>query len=135
MRPQQYAQNMIDYLYEDGDTDRVLFGQIIGIVSYDQDDRPRDKAPNGRIEDAINIAQYLVASGDFSIGRTAKDEYGNVSQDDYQKGFDDFVKCARNLFSREGIDSIDLHSGIWLRKLKIGKKAPVINERIASYIN
>jgi hypothetical protein len=72
----QYAGEMLDYLYNDGDIDIIFFGQILGVVSYDDEDKPFAKSKKQRLDDAIKLAVYLLESNDFSMGEMIKPKTG-----------------------------------------------------------
>lgn len=126
----QYASDMLKYLYEEGDRDLIFFGQILGVVSYDENDNLFRKTPERRLSDAIKLVNYLISLGDFDIGRTLKQKDGEYINVLYKNGLSEFLINANELFSKNGIDDIDLNSGIWLKKLHIGQSISRIPNEI-----
>lgn len=134
MTDPQYAIDMLDYLYEEGDRDLIFFGQILGVVSYDRNDRLFDKTPERRIADAIKLVDYLISSGDFKAGQTQKQQDGSYTHIFFQNELHEFGMNANVMFSQNGIDDVDLNSGIWLKKVRIGQSVSAIpNEILALF--
>ncbi len=126
----QYASDMLNYLYEEGDRDLIFFGQILGVVSYDENDNLFSKTSERRFNDAIKLVNYLISLGDFDIGRTLKQKDGTYINVIYNNGLSEFLLNANELFSKNGIDDMDLNSGIWLKKLHIGQSKSRIPNKI-----
>ncbi|MEC4720259.1 hypothetical protein RY831_13940 [Noviherbaspirillum sp. CPCC 100848] len=130
MKNPQYVIDMVDYLYEEGDRDLIFFGQILGVVSYDENDNPFDKTPEKRMSDAIKLANYLISSDDFCLGKTVKQQDETYQYRVYEEGFQKFCEDVTRAFSSNGIDDVDLNAGIWLKKLKIGQRRTAIPREI-----
>ncbi len=113
----QYATDTLDYLYEDGTRDLIFFGQILGVVSYDNDDILFDKTNEERISDALKFARYLISLNDFDVGQMKKQLDDTLVYTPFSKGFEELYLTANNLFKKNGIDDSDLNLGIRLRKL------------------
>ncbi|RXZ36329.1 hypothetical protein D9O50_07255 [Oxalobacteraceae bacterium CAVE-383] len=125
MTNSEYAVDMLNYFYEEGDRDLIFFGQILGAVSYDDEDRLFDKTPEQRMTDAIKLVNYLISLGDFDVGRTIEQD-GTCTYSFYKNGFQEFCVAANEMFSKNGIDNINLHAEIWLKKIHVGLPAPTI---------
>jgi len=123
----QYSTDMIDYLYEDGDRDYVLFGQIISIVSYDREDHPFNKTDKQILIDSINLTKYLVSTGDFNIGKTIKTSDNNFSY--IILNMDDFIKQVEQEFKKSGVKG-EIHYVFWLKKLNKNKRTLDIPDSI-----
>jgi len=130
--PKQRANDIVNYLYEEGDIDLTYFGHILGMVSADQDDIPFDKTPEQRLADAITLVEFLVCSGDFYIGHTLGKEDGKYIDAPLSGGLEQFKIEAMDFFEREGIDSDNLIIFSWVKKVNIGKKPQDIPERIVA---
>lgn len=118
----EYAKNMIDYIYEEGERDYIFFGQLLGMVSYDFDDISLRKNDSERIGDAISLASYLIFSGGFNSGRTINCREGFFEYKFFLDGIDGLKREVILKFKQNGIDDIDLNYGIWLRKTNLGQE-------------
>lgn len=123
----EYATTMLSHLYEEGDRDMIFFGQILGMVSYDNDDRLFSKTPEKRLDDAFKLVKYLIQSRDFHVGKTIKKCNETCSLISYGSGFEEFYVDAMKMFLHNGINDVDLNSALWLRKNHIGQPLPVIS--------
>lgn len=121
-----YAVDMMSYLYDEGDRDFILFGEILGMVSYDRDDQPFSKSDERRMFDALKLVDFLVQLGDFCVGHTQRRPDDSFVDNVYGQGFEGFRADASEIFFRDGIDGINLNSGLWLKKVKSGKPCPEI---------
>jgi hypothetical protein len=126
MRNSEYCQKMLQYIYGEGDVDIIFFGQIIGVVSYDENDFPFGKTPSKRFDDGIALVNYLVSIGDFFLGENRKIDGDGVIGEICSGGFQRFFEVANSFFLRGGIDDVDLNSGIWLKKAQVGKLPPQV---------
>jgi hypothetical protein len=126
----EYAKTMVDHLYDEGDRDIIFFGFIIGVVSFDREDAPYDKSEADRFNHALRLASFLLSDGDFSPGKSIRQENGNFRKTLYEGGFEEFRQDLENLFGGGGIDNIDLLAGPWLVKNNIGKSAPSLSDSI-----
>jgi len=73
----------------------------------------------------------LISEGDFSPGKSIRQENGNFRKILYEGGFEEFRQDLENLFGGCGIDNIDLVAGPWLIKNNIGKSAPPVPNSIS----
>jgi hypothetical protein len=130
MTNSQYAFDMLDYLYEEGDRDLIFFGQILGMVSYDRNDNLVDKSPEKRIADAIKLVEYLISDGGFEAGQTVKRQDGTFVYDLYQGGLREFCMHVNEMYAQYGIDGVDLNSAIWLKKSQPGRPESTVPPEI-----
>ncbi|WP_088750029.1 hypothetical protein [Herbaspirillum robiniae] len=130
MDDKEYALEMIDGLYEEGDVDLIFFSQIIGIVSYDVNDHPFDKSDKKRMADALLLLRYLISNGDFFAGETVFLPEDKCEYRAYGGTLNDFCESLAMFFEKNGIDDIELKTKFWLRKIKIGKKMGCVPEEI-----
>lgn len=124
MRNSKYCQKMLQYIYNEGDIDIIFFGQIIGVVSFDENDLSFGKAPLKRLADGLALVNYLVSIGDFFLGENRRLAGGGIVCEICSDGFQRFSELANSFFLRGGIDDVDLNSGIWLKKNQVGKLPP-----------
>ena len=127
----EYARTMVDYLYDEGDRDIIFFGFIIGVVSFDREDAPYEKSEADRFDHALRLASFLISEGDFSPGKSIRQENGKFRETLYEGGFEEFRHDVENLFGGGGIDNIDLVAGPWMVKNNIGKSAPSVPDCIS----
>ena len=125
-----YVNDLIDYLYEEGNKDLISFGQLLGIVTYDQNDDSFGKKPIQRLEDALLLASFLVNSGDFDCVVYTKNPDSTFCLSSIADGVQGLAFLTRKRFELGGIDDLELVSGFWLRKLSFGNKRPTIGEDI-----
>ncbi|MDR2153545.1 MAG: hypothetical protein LBE78_00755 [Burkholderiaceae bacterium] len=126
----QYTIDLFDDLYSEGDIDIIFFAQILGMVSYGKDDFKFNKSSEKRMADALKLVDYLVSLGDFNVGKTLKMPDGTFAYNTYKEGFSEFYADANKIYSKNGIDDIDLMCSLWLKKLHIGQSAPIIPNEI-----
>jgi hypothetical protein len=124
------ANDIVNYLYAEGDIDLTYFGHILGMVSANENDIAFDKSAEQRLMDAITLVEFLVSSGDFYIGHTLGKQDGKYVDAALSGGLEQFKSEAMDIFEKEGIDSDSLIIFSWIKKINIGKKAPSIPERI-----
>lgn len=124
------AQRVINFIYQDGEVDIMLFGYMIGFVSADIDDNSYQKTDAKRLEDAIALTKYLAHTGDFEVGLTEMGENGNFTECAFAD-FSSFVDLVSSVFAVGGIDDIDLLTQTWLRKVRKGSLPPDCPAEIA----
>lgn len=50
-----YVNDLLQYLYDEGERDLISFSQILGMVSYGEEDEFLGKSNDQRIEDALSV--------------------------------------------------------------------------------
>lgn len=70
-----------------------------------------------------------MATGDFIAGRMCETEDG-VKFVPYKRGFSEFESSARQCMRESGLKCDELHWELALRKVGLGKAAPIIPETI-----
>ena len=122
-----YVNDLIDYFYEEGNRDLISFGQLIGIVTYDQDDISFGKTSIQRLEDALLLARFLVGTGDFEcvVYRQNPDSTFYISP--VIGGIEGLDFLTHKKLELGGIDDLELVSGFWLKKLSDNKINTAIN--------
>ncbi|EJJ31135.1 hypothetical protein [Rhizobium sp. CF142] len=128
---QQYAKDVVDDIYDEGDRDIIFFGHILSFVTYDKDDKPYDKSPDEVYNDAKELSKFLISNGDFSPGLSVRQPDGSFKNVLFEGGFDEFNTYLNNVLSEGGIDCIDLIAGPWLMKNNIGESAPIVPGYVA----
>ncbi|MBB3457258.1 hypothetical protein FHT86_005576 [Rhizobium sp. BK313] len=121
---EQRANDIVNYLYDEGDIDLTFFGHILGMVSADENDVSFEKSAEQRLSDAITLVDFLVSSGDFYVGQTMGKQDGKYIDVPLSGGLEEFRNEAMDIFAKEGIDGDNLIVFSWIKKKKIGKKAP-----------
>ncbi|MBW9065402.1 hypothetical protein JNB71_19035 [Rhizobium herbae] len=109
------ASIVIDYLYDEGRRDIILFGYILGLVTSDGENLYQ-KTPEQRFSDATTLSNFLVSSGAFVAGKTTNDSNGEFKQYIFED-FEDFIVLNKSNFEKGGIDDIDLITQTWLKKV------------------
>ena len=127
------AQDFLNDLYDEGDRDILFFDFIAGSVAYDLDDVPYEKSALQVFNEILAIAEYLLSTGDFSAGcMTNKD--GVVELVIYDDGIQGFANDAREFFKTQGPRGDGLSWRLTLKKINIGKPAPVAPEFLQALV-
>jgi hypothetical protein len=131
-----YAQKLINDLYEEGDRDFHFFNELLGFVAniypepYMKNRVDLNKSRDRQFEDALLLANFFIASGAY-VGFYMK-EYGKFDEIfDNAKAFENFVRRSANDDAHyfERITAEDRYT-IGLKKIKSGAKAPQITSEI-----
>jgi hypothetical protein len=106
MLAQEYARKMLDYLYDDAETDYIFFGQILDVVSYNDDDVPFEKDKERCFLDAIRLTEFLVDKKDFKVGRMMEKTDGTLVFMEFSGGIDEFKAAAKGFFDAKRYDEM-----------------------------
>ncbi|MFL9711607.1 hypothetical protein [Methylobacillus sp. Pita1] len=140
MMTENYAQDYIDDLYEEGEFDITSLSFLFGAVNFGgtEDEDCLNKTDVQCLQDAFILINYLISSGDFEIGKFTppqdEEKEGPPSRDDYifkpYENIELLKKVVISLYEKEGFNAEPFHSEIWLKKKSLGKKSPMIPDEI-----
>lgn len=117
------AQKVIDYFYEEGEIDYIFLAQIMASVSYDENDVELNKSVSSKLSDVRNLLNYIVSTGDFKLGKSVTNDDGLVEYIEFDQNIDEFWNDLKISINNEGINSIEVNYGFWIKKIK-GRSAP-----------
>ena len=134
-----YAAETIEEIYQEGEIDIVFFGQLLCYVGArqlgDGESVLYDKTPDQCMKDAVELAEFLISTGDFYAHRGKRHEDGSFSYLPFLNGFSEFTEFVWQQFRGQWIDDFDLFITTSLVKILPGKKPPVVPEEIAALIS
>jgi len=114
----EYWIRVISDLYLIGEKDLFFLSDLIGLVSYDENDNFLNKSSEKRINHAIFLANYLLSTGDFEAGISVSSNKNKVG---YVK-FDGDVKIYFDLIREDirvsGLDDFETGVRYWISKIK-----------------
>ena len=120
----QYAVDVIDDLYLEGDRDHIFLEQIVGLIQYDREDRLRGKSDAEIRDGSIELIKFLTEAGDFDLALGNKIGDG-VEFELYDGSLEKLICVALSSES-----SVDYQYRVVLRKVRMGAAAPPVPERI-----
>lgn len=121
----QYAKNLIDDIYLDGDRDVIFLEYIVGWIAFDEKDAPVKKTTRQLVSDVIGLIDFLISQGDFELVQVFPDS-------------DDVVRHKRVDWSPSEIESFvyriilkkEDEFNFMLRKIRQGSFSPPLPENI-----
>lgn len=117
------AAQSLENIYNQGDIDWISFGEILGEVSYAEQDISYGKSNEQRITDALSLIEFLCLNDDFEVGTlvamNGKTVFSKISDDSSQ-----FRDVVVSLAKQRGLDSVDVNFKFWLNKRSKGMLAP-----------
>lgn len=87
-------------------------------VSYDENDVELTKGISSKLNDVRNLLNYIVSTGDFKLGKSVTDGDGLVEYIELDSNIDDFWNELEISINNEGINSIEVNYGFWIKKIK-----------------
>lgn len=121
----QYAKNLIDDIYLDGDRDIIFLEYIVGWIAFDEGDAPVKKTTQQLVCDVICILDFLISEGDFELAQAFSDSDDDICHKRINWNPSEFEHVARKIILKKG-DEFQFV----LRKIKQESLAPPLPEKI-----
>ncbi|MCP1575210.1 hypothetical protein J2S30_003589 [Herbaspirillum rubrisubalbicans] len=88
-----------------------------GLVSYDEDDNSLEKSTERRLNDAIDLATYLLETGDFEMGRTCSSSERQISYVKFVGDRQSYFELIREDIRVNGLDHFETGIRYWISKI------------------
>lgn len=125
----EYAFNVVQDIYDEGERDYIFLESIMGLVAYDEFDNSRSMSDVEIFSDAMKLIRFLLGSGDFRLFR-AKVENDSISYEICELDVHELEKLMRDTANEIGSPNFFNYKFI-LRKTKKGAVAPEIPDDIS----
>jgi len=138
---ENYAQNLVDELFEEGDRDFHFFNDFLGFFEntyqglFRRNRIDLNKLRAAQLDDALLLASFFIASNAY-VGFYMK-EYGEFDKTfENSKEFEKFIRqsVADDSDYLDRISMEDRYT-VGLKKIKVGEKAPLITPEIEKIFN
>lgn len=122
MAEREYWIRVISDFYLIGENDLFFLNDLIGLVSYDENDDFLDKSVEKRINDSILLASYLLSTGDFEAGMIVPSSHGKeVGYVRFDGDINSYFDLIREDIRLNGLDNFETGVRYWISKKK-GRK-------------
>ena len=121
----QYAIDVIEDLYLEGEHDYIFLEQIVGLIRYDCRDDLRGRSEAEVRQGSIDLIDFLIGSGDFCLALGNERRKGGVDFRIYKGDRLKLIDTALN-----STFGADFQYRIVLQKTRQGVSAPSVPEQI-----
>jgi hypothetical protein len=118
MSEREYWIRVISDFYLIGEKDIFFLNDLIGLVSYDENDNFLDKSAEKRIDHAIFLAEYLLGTGDFEAGVAVSSSGNEVGYVKFDGDVNLYFDLIRNDVRENGLDDYETGVRYWISKIK-----------------
>jgi len=125
----EYAFNVIQDIYNEGERDYVFLENIIGLIAHDEFDEPRVMGAEEIFLSAMKLVQFLRDSGDFEIFRASAENGQKISYEACRGDFSAIESTLRDAAKKIGQPNFFEYQFV-LRKIRKGAVMSMIPNEI-----
>lgn len=118
MSEREYWIRVISDFYLIGEEDLFFLNDLIGLVSYGENDNFLDKSSEKRIDHAIFLANYLLSTCDFEAGVTVSSGAKGVDYVKFDGDINIYFDLIRKDVRANGLDDFETGVRYWISKIK-----------------
>jgi hypothetical protein len=126
----EYAFNIIQDIYNEGELDYIFVENIMGLIAHDESDNSRNMSEDEIFLSAMKLITFLLNSGDFQIFQALKREGSNeISHEPCKGAVFEIEKLIRDEAKKIGEGNFFNYQFV-LRKTNKGANVPAIPDEI-----
>jgi hypothetical protein len=129
MNLETYVSNVISDLYDDPER-LIIYGKILGLVTYDHSDMPLGKSLGQRVEDSFLLIDFLTEQGDFVAARYWCDDLNCWGYRALAGGNVELRSLVNEALKSEGERHLSLHSDLNLMRTNRRESARKPTEQV-----
>lgn len=130
----EYAFNVIQDIYDEGERDYVFLENIMGLIAHDEFDNPREMDADEIFLDATRLVRFLLDSGDFKLFRASNEGGQGISYEICKGEFVEIENMMRDVERKTGQANFFEYQFV-LRKVKKGAIVSAIPNEILELWN